>query len=136
MDVLEWTQAMELGNPAIDEAHRALFDEMMRLHAAPDSELAEGLPLLCARLERDFREEEDVMEAMDLPDVKEHREQHARVLSALHHVVVGEPAEAREALTLLPQWFQLHLATMDRALAAGLHPPGGANRENGGYATL
>lgn len=136
MDVLEWTQAMELGNPAIDDAHRALFDEMMRLYGAPDSELAEGLPRLCDRLERDFREEEDVMEAMDLPDVKEHREQHARVLSALHHVEVGEPAEAREALMLLPQWFQLHLATMDRSLAAGLRPAGMANRASGGYVTL
>lgn len=136
MDVLEWTPAMELGNPAIDEAHRALFDEMMRLYAAPDGELAEGLPRLCDRLERDFREEEDVMEAMELPDVKEHREQHARVLSALHHVEVGEPAEAREALMLLPQWFQLHLATMDRSLAAGLQPPGMRKQERGGYATL
>lgn len=136
MDVLEWTPAMELGNPALDEAHKALFFEMMRLYAAPDSELAEGLPLLCDKLERDFREEEDLMEAMDLPDVKEHREQHARVLSALHHVEVGEPAEAREALMLLPQWFQLHLATMDRSLAAGPLPPGMIRRERGGYATL
>lgn len=136
MDVLEWTPAMELGNPAIDEAHRALFDEMMRLYAAPDSELAEGLPRLCDRLERDFREEEDLMEAMDLPEVKEHREQHARVLSALHHVEVGEPAEAREALMLLPQWFQLHLATMDRSLAAGLHPASMGRQQSEGYATL
>ncbi|NML61774.1 hemerythrin family protein [Massilia sp. RP-1-19] len=134
--MIEWTPAMELGNPAIDEAHRALFDEMVRLYAAPDSDLAEGLPRLCDRLERDFREEEDVMEAMDLPDVKEHREQHARVLSALHHVVVGEPAEAREALMLLPQWFQLHVATMDRSLAMGLHPAGTGSQANGGYATL
>lgn len=136
MDVYEWIPAMELGNPALDEAHKALFHEMMRLHAAPDSELAEGLPRLCDKLERDFREEEDLMEALDLPDVKEHREQHARVLSALHHVEVGEPAEAREALMLLPQWFQLHLATMDRSLAAGLHPVGLPKPQSGGYATL
>ena len=136
MDVLEWTPAMELGNPALDEAHRALFDEMMRLYAAPDSELAEGLPLLCDKLERDFRAEEDLMEAMDLPDVREHREQHARVLSALHHVEVGEPAEVREALMLLPQWFQVHLATLDRSLAARLHSVGVPRRASGGHAPL
>jgi hemerythrin len=124
MDVLEWTPAMELGYPEIDEAHKALFDEMMRLYAAPDKDLADGLPRLCARLEIDFREEEDVMESLDLPDIREHREEHARVLSALHHVSVGEPAEAREALMLLPQWFEVHLATMDRSLAAGLRPAG------------
>lgn len=136
MDDFEWNPAMELGNPALDEAHKALFDEMMRLYAAPDSELAEGLPLLCDKLERDFREEEDLMEALDLPEVREHREQHARVLSALHHVEVGEPAEAREALMLLPQWFQQHLATMDRPLAAALYPVGMPKPHSGGYATL
>ena len=136
MDVLEWTADMELGNPALDDAHRELFDEMMRLYAAPDSELEEGLPLLCDKLERDFREEEDLMEAMDISGIKEHREQHARVLSALHHVVVGEPAEAREALLLLPQWFQEHLTTMDRALAGGSHPAAMARWGNGGYISL
>ncbi|MBZ2207104.1 bacteriohemerythrin [Massilia soli] len=136
MDEFAWAPEMELGNPALDEAHKALFAEMMRLYTAPDSELAEGLPQLCDKLERDFREEEDLMEALDRPDVKEHREQHARVLSALHHVEVGEPAEAREALMLLPQWFQQHLATMDRALAADLHQAGQSRQKRGGYATL
>ena len=120
MDLPTWDPAMDLGHPALDEAHQALFADMMRLFAAPDSELAEGLSQLCDKLERDFREEEDLMEALDWHDVKEHREQHARVLSALHHVEVGEPGEAREAIMLLPQWFQLHVATMDRALAAAL----------------
>lgn len=136
MDVFAWAPAMELGNPALDEAHKALFAEMMRLYAAPDEDLAEGLPKLCDKLERDFREEEDLMEALDRPDVKEHREQHARVLSALHHVEVGEPAEAREALMLLPQWFQLHLASMDRALAEGLAMAAKSRQDSGGYATL
>ena len=136
MDVLTWDPAMDLGNPALDEAHQALFAEMMRLIAAPDSELAEGLPLLCDKLERDFREEEDLMEALDWHDVKEHREQHARVLSALHHVEVGEPGEAREAIMLLPQWFQLHVSTMDRALATALDLAHRSRLERGGYATL
>lgn len=120
MDVLEWTPAMELGYPALDQAHRTLFDEMMRLCAAPDIELQRGLPLLCDKLERDFREEEDMMEVLDTPGIKEHREQHARVLSALHHVEAGEPAAVREAILLLPQWFEVHVATMDRGLAVGL----------------
>lgn len=136
MDVFAWAPAMELGNPALDEAHKALFVEMMRLHCAPDGALAEGLPKLCDKLERDFREEESLMEALDWPDLREHREQHARVLSALHHVEVGEPAEAREALMLLPQWFQLHLATMDRSLAAALDMAAKSRHAGGDYATL
>ena len=130
MDVLEWTSAMELGNLALDEAHRVLFDEMMRLCSAPDAELQDGLPLLCDKLERDFREEEDLMETLEMPGLREHREQHARVLSALHHVEAGEPAALREAVLLLPQWFQMHVETMDRGLALGLERAAMAPREN------
>lgn len=135
MDVLEWTSAMELGNFALDEAHRDLFVEMMRLCSAPDAELQDGLPLLCDKLERDFREEEDLMETLEMPGLREHREQHARVLSALHHVEAGEPAALREAILLLPQWFQVHVQTMDRALAMGLERASMAPRQNR-YITL
>jgi hemerythrin-like metal-binding protein len=135
MDVLEWTPEMQLGNSALDTAHKALFDEMLRLYAAPDCELQAGLPVLCDKLERDFREEEDLMEAIDFPGIKEHREQHARVLSALHHVEAGEPGAAREAVLLLPQWFQLHLSTMDTPLAMGLGA-GGVRRREKGFTTL
>ena len=136
MDQFAWTPAMELGNLALDEAHKGLLAEMMRLCAAPDSELADGLPKLCDKLERDFSDEEDLMEALDRPEFKEHREQHARVLSALHHVEAGEPAEAREALMLLPPWFELHVATMDRELVAGLQRADQSRRDSGDYATL
>ncbi|RJG21305.1 bacteriohemerythrin [Massilia cavernae] len=119
MDALVWTHAMELGNPAIDAAHRDLFNEMRRLASAPDSELEQGTALLAERLERDFREEEDLMfEAAD-PGVKAHLEEHARILAALHHVETGNVADAREAVRLLSLWFQAHLETMDRALVHG-----------------
>lgn len=120
MESMVWSPAMELGNPVLDAAHRELFDEMLRLGSARDSELRAGFPVLADKLECDFREEEALMETIDYPGIKEHREQHARVLSALHHVDVEDVAAARECLELLPQWFQVHLATMDTALAVGL----------------
>lgn len=120
MESMVWSPAMELGNPVLDAAHRELFDEMLRLGNAPDSELRAGFPVLADRMERDFREEEALMETIEYPGIKEHREQHARVLSALHHVDVEDVAAARECLELLPQWFEVHLATMDTALAVGL----------------
>jgi hypothetical protein len=38
-------------------------------------------------------------------------------MAALHQVSTAEPGARREALALLLPWFQLHLATMDVALA-------------------
>lgn len=64
------------------------------------------------------------MEEIDYPELRAHREQHARVLSALHHVAPhvmnGDLALGREAAELLPQWFLFHLASMDTALAFAL----------------
>jgi hemerythrin len=121
MDALEWSPAMETGNPTMDAAHKAMFDAMESLLNGPDSDMDTGLNVLIEKLERDFREEELVMEVIGFPGIKPHREQHARVLKALHQLPPGDPVAAREALGLLPQWFQVHLATMDAVLAAAVN---------------
>jgi methyl-accepting chemotaxis protein len=91
---------------------------------ASDHEFGSRLFALIVGIERDFREEEALMEDIDFPGLKSHREQHARVLSALHHVIPdvmqGDCASAWRAIELLPQWFLSHLSTMDAALAVAL----------------
>lgn len=127
----QWSPEMALGNVAIDAAHKDLFKQMLTLLSGLDSQLDEGLPLLVDKLERDFREEEDLMEGADSADIRSHREEHARVLGALHHIAPDNHAAAREALELMALWFPAHLMTQDKALAAALepgapeHPPAG-----------
>ena len=120
----QWKQDMALGVPAIDAAHEALFDELARLERLADAQFRTGFRELIAVVERDFREEEDLMEKIGFPSLANHREQHARVLSGLHHawaaVDEGDLAQGRHALTLLPQWLLFHQATMDLALSAAL----------------
>jgi len=120
----QWKADMALGVPAIDEAHEALFDELARLARLADQQFSTGFRDLIAAVERDFREEEELMEAIGFPSLANHREQHARVLSGLHHawaaVDEGDVEQGRHALTLLPQWLLFHQATMDLALAAAL----------------
>ena len=120
MESVAWSPEMALGNVAIDTAHKGLCDQMLILLSGPDCELDSGLPLLVDQLERDFREEEELMEGADFPGIRSHREEHARVLSALHHISPGDPVAAREILQLMAQWFPLHLATQDKALAIAL----------------
>ena len=120
----QWKADMALGVPAIYEAHEALFDELARLARLADQQFSTGFRDLIAAVERDFREEEELMEAIGFPSLANHREQHARVLSGLHHawaaVDEGDVEQGRHALTLLPQWLLFHQATMDLALAAAL----------------
>jgi len=124
MDKLVWSPQMSLGIPVMDMAHKIFVEEMARLASEPDSGFGPGLLALIPMLEQDFREEEASMEEIDFPALQSHREQHARVLGALHRVVPdvlrGDFVAARRAIELLPQWFVFHLATMDAALAVAL----------------
>ncbi|MBJ7310465.1 bacteriohemerythrin [Rugamonas sp. CCM 8940] len=121
MKQMKWSPEMALGVESLDLAHQALMAQMLHLGDADDDALDDGFVLLVKHLERDFREEEDLMESIDYPVIKSHREQHARVLGALHAVAPGDRAAAREALGLLPLWFQVHLSTQDAALAMALN---------------
>ena len=140
MQAVTWSPEMVLGVPEMDDAHKALLAELARLDAAPDDQFGAGFLALITALERDFQGEEALMEKIDFPALRSHREQHARVLSGLHHVAPdvmrGDFTLGREATKLLPQWFQFHLSTMDAALAVALeladssdrslsHAPGG-----------
>lgn len=121
---LEWAQGMSLGVPAMDDAHKAFLEELSELLNAPDERFAPAFMTLVAKIERDFHEEEALMEDIDYPGLRGHCEQHSRVLGALHHieprVMAGDIALGREAIELLPQWFLFHLSTMDTALAFAL----------------
>ncbi len=124
MDSVRWSPDMSLGVPALDAAHREFLQDLMRLDGVGDENFGAAFQELVARIEADFHEEESLMEALDYPGLRSHREQHARVLSALHHieprVVEGDVALGRDAVELLPQWFVVHLSTMDTALAFAL----------------
>jgi len=117
--------AMPTGVTAIDELHQS-FAETMRLAAeADDPEFAGQYGTFVKAAERTFSIEEYWMEEIDCPLLHSHREQHARVLGALHNVhgrvMGGDIALGREVVgKLLPQWFAFHVATMDVALAVML----------------
>ena len=113
------------GVPAMDALHHAFFDGLDRLSIASDKEFPVCFGRFVAQVERTFRQEEDWMESVDVSDLLAHREQHARVLSALHNVHMrvadGDLKLGREVVDqLLPQWFALHMSTMDSALARAM----------------
>jgi hemerythrin len=118
----------------MNEARRSIATEMERLSHTADDQFADGFTALIADLEASFRDEESVMEALNYPALRSHREQHARALSALHHaqpqVEGGDVGLGREALELLPKWLLMHRSTMDLALASATRPPAGRPRRH------
>lgn len=120
METTGWRADMALGIPLFDEAHQALTEQIALLLAAPDAEFEAGMAELVAALEEDFRLEEALMEAIDYPALRSHREQHARVLATLHGLAPGDIAAGHRVAGLVLPWFELHLATADTALALQL----------------
>ncbi|GAB3550341.1 hypothetical protein GCM10027343_33220 [Noviherbaspirillum agri] len=124
MQTSNWSQDMSLGVPEMDQAHKDFLEKLATLLTVSDEQFGPAFLAQVARMEHDFREEEDLMEELDYPGIAGHQEQHARILGTLHQVasrvMEGDIALGREAVVLLPQWFAFHLSTMDTALAFAL----------------
>lgn len=119
------------GVPSMDAAHDELRAALARLAALPDPDFGPGFPDLVTGIERDFRHEEDLMDAIGYAQLRNHREEHARVLAALHqtelHVAAGDVGTGRKAVELLAQWLTVHEAGADSALGAAVVRAGRAS---------
>ncbi len=120
MENIAWSEDLLLGVDEIDRSHQLFLAQLNQLRLAADSDLPEKLAALTKEMESDFFHEEALMEKLNYPDIKMHREQHAMVLSAFHiivpEVMQGKFSNARNALELLPQWLVMHIKTVDKAL--------------------
>jgi hemerythrin len=120
-----WLPEISLGAPALDHLHQDFIGRLKNTSSVPDSGFCAQYLTLTECLEQMFRQEDQWMDAIDFAGVKAHREQHARVLGALHNmrcvVMQGDVALGRRVVDmLLPHWLAFHFATMDAALAFAL----------------
>lgn len=109
----------------MDDLHRDMLQTLQQLRCAGDQALVMGYPRLVACMESAFQQEELWMEELEDSALSLHREQHARVLGALHQVhsrlMAGDVEIVRHVVAdLLPQWISLHVATMDITLALSM----------------
>lgn len=112
-----------LGLPVMDHAHREMVELVNRMAEASDATFAYLYADLVSHTHAHFASEEVLMKEAAFPAIAEHKSEHARVLGELdrfgQRLAGGRIAFARAYVTeQLPDWFALHLATMDSALAA------------------
>ena len=124
MQNLKWSPEMALGIPNIDALHQSFIESLAELHISPDEQFQRRYNILVADMEHDFSEEERQMEEIEFSELQVHREQHARLLSVMHHaqghVMCGNIAAGRDVITLLPPWFTFHISTMDAAMVIAI----------------
>ena len=111
--------------PAFDVLHRECCEAIEFVSRSDDAGFPAAMEYMLKHLAHAFRIEEYWMEDRNYPALLSHREQHARVLAALHHVQAavldGDMPIGRHAIgDLLPKWLALHVDTMDTALSLAL----------------
>jgi len=125
-DVLPWDETRYgLGLESMDATHREFAALVNRLAEAGSGEFGVLFAELIEHTRAHFAAESVLMEASGFPARAEHEGEHARVLGEMEQigrrvqrgVLAFGRAYVRERL---PEWFALHLASMDAALTVHL----------------
>lgn len=114
-----------LGIPQIDTIHGEFIELLNRLDGTDKAGFIGLFPQLLEQTKGHFEIENALMSDFRFPAIREHMEEHQRVLGDLDRLaervrngyVLMARAYVREQL---PQWFSLHAVSMDNALAAYL----------------
>lgn len=125
MRIDEFEQRLLLDMPQMDKTHREFIDLLYALDKASAAEFVNLFPTLIEHTRAHFDAEQKLMEASRFPATGEHRSDHQRVMGDLmrlgERVAAGSTAMGRAYVReQLPQWFDIHVQTMDSALAVHL----------------
>ena len=122
----EWDEARHvLDNAGMDATHRTFVGLVTRLASADDASFPALFNELLDHSREHFAAEDALMRSSRFAATGEHIGEHQRVLAELRafnrSVKGGRLMVARAYVReSLPEWFELHLSTMDSALAAHL----------------
>jgi len=126
MQLINWSdEEHSLQLDIMDDTHREFVAIINQLNSASDAEFRRLFEKLHVHTEAHFARENELMEKTCFPAITEHKEEHLRILGELHQfntrVKKGLYSFGRSYIRdSIPQWFSLHLSTMDSALAAHL----------------
>jgi hemerythrin len=130
MESIEKNIAMVLGHDAIDNDHAEFIALLLRSSAAANADFPALFQQLYERSEQHFERENQLMQQYAYPAETEHKGEHQRILSEFRQfrtrvdkgLITFGRSFVRERM---PQWFELHVATMDSALAAHIKTASG-----------
>lgn len=123
MSLINAATITAVGDASIDSDHQEFVALLNRLDAASDADFPALFQQLFEHTEQHFAMENQLMLEYGFPAETEHKGEHNRVLGEFKQfksrvdkgLIPFGRAFVKERL---PQWFQLHITTMDSALAA------------------
>lgn len=121
MALLEWSDALVLGEDRMDATHREFVDCLNALGAADDASLGAALDHFIAHTAAHFQDENERMAATNFPPSHCHLNEHEQVLKICREVRTmvadGKVHVGKVLANELAPWFKNHAATMDNMLA-------------------
>jgi len=127
------TDDLRTGDARMDDTHDGFMQQMQLLRRTPASDRLPAYDALVAHTEAHFAQEAQWMVMLGMGDSNCHTGQHANVLETMREVArrahLGDMALIERMLDALDEWFPLHVAAMDSALAEALRLHAGAQPE-------
>ena len=123
MTLIEKTDSLLTGNTLIDNDHDEFITLLNQLDSANNSKFPALFQQLYEHTEHHFERENQLMSQFSFPAEGEHKGEHLRVLGEFKQfksrVDKGLITFGRAFVKdRLPEWFRLHVTTMDSALVA------------------
>lgn len=133
MALLQWKDSYSVGIAAVDHEHREMIDLINRLHDALTAgagalTVAGFLGEIYKAISAHFALEERFMREHDYDQLKEHKQDHERLLDEIRDIMESYEADpagsSRRLSAQLEAWFTIHSKTHDSRLhhRLGDHP--------------
>ncbi|HDX8437566.1 TPA: bacteriohemerythrin [Aeromonas dhakensis] len=132
-ELLHWNEAFMVQVPSMDNQHLGLFEAMNRLYQAvidksPAQLRKQRLDELLKLATRHFADEERVMEQAGYPELRRHKEEHARLLAELDTLMQRNGTDDEEfnmeLLVFLKNWLLNHISKVDKQYSGSLRQAG------------
>ena len=126
MNTVEWTDALRLDYPPMDDVHHAFVDLLALAQTAPDEALTQAWSAVLDHTVRHFGSEDEWMRRTRFASADNHIMQHKVVLNVMREGLAlaraGDHKAVRGMAGELAVWFAKHTQSLDAALA--LHKRG------------
>ncbi|WP_429071615.1 bacteriohemerythrin [Aeromonas dhakensis] len=132
-ELLHWNEAFMVQVPSMDNQHLGLFEAMNRLYQAvidksPAQLRKQRLDELLKLAIQHFADEEQVMEQVGYPELRRHKEEHARLLAELDTLMQRNGPDDEEfnmeLLVFLKNWLLNHISKVDKQYSGSLRQAG------------
>lgn len=128
MPNLEWSDALSLDLPLMDDTHREFVVLLAQVETAPDDALLSHWRALVEHTDDHFSREDQWMQSTRFSSSNCHSVQHKVVLQVMREGITsgeaGDLGVVRQMARELALWFPQHAQSMDAALALHLRRVG------------